>query len=639
MPPRLQPWPIWPGGSIFRRRTLPKRQPVCFFCSLSSNFRLEPARGAKKRALPTRRPLSTDTPSASNNTRRELEDTLVQLQKYAANYVNLARVRLALSSLRKPAGTEPIRVAILGLSNGSESSKTAKEVLRLLLADPLKDAESWEQEVDGHDLARPMLIRVGADSGDVPLSRGSLLHEVRVDSATLNGHDLEILLTEANSFLSAQELSALGGVENAVLVPTVGFSSSKDRYSSIPTPVHKALVVADGLMGAASVGAISNHDSANVVAAAVNFSDYKPVDAPSLPFTLIDVGTAKDGLDLIRKDLGNAMKYERQWFQSNVPKLVEWLKADVVTSPDGHTKPPVKALIASLLRRTSAAVQSQEAQLRSQEARNLVASLTSTSAPTSLEVLGKDLESWAESAHTELQQQLDLAFSSQRWRKLGWWKLFWRVDDVSMLTNDMLTQSFLPKAERSAIFLAGRMKEAGVPLTSLANAPVEVTVDGAPTGDRTVDSPAPDATSRSRPTMESDWPANIPATRHHLQQSSVPELQALAQRLVAQALGTSGLTTALGALVYVGTLTTTLYEAGAVAALGAAWSLRRLQRHWEAARGAWQGEVREEGRRAVRGVERAVGEALLDQPSEERRDIDRVRALIARAEQLLRELK
>ena len=48
------------------------------------------------------------------------------------------------------------------------------------------------------------------------------------------------------------------------------------------------------------------------------------------------------------------------------------------------------------------------------------------------------------------------------------------------------------------------------------------------------------------------------------------------------------------------TQSTGLYEAGAFAALGIIWSLRRMQKKWEAARSFWENEVREEGKKAVR---------------------------------------
>ncbi|CRK35258.1 hypothetical protein BN1708_016435, partial [Verticillium longisporum] len=58
---------------------------------------------------------------------------------------------------------------------------------------------------------------------------------------------------------------------------------------------------------------------------------------------------------------------------------------------------------------------------------------------------------------------------------------------------------------------------------------------------------------------------------------------------------------------------TTLYEAGAVAALGIVWSLRRLQTKWETAREFWEGDIREEGRKAVRGAEASIADVLKGQ--------------------------
>lgn len=63
--------------------------------------------------------------------REELENLLLELQKHGSNYVNLSRIQLALNGLRQKPGNESIRVAVLGLSNGSDSGKTAKQLLKL----------------------------------------------------------------------------------------------------------------------------------------------------------------------------------------------------------------------------------------------------------------------------------------------------------------------------------------------------------------------------------------------------------------------------------------------------------------------------------------------------------------------------
>ncbi|KAJ8133031.1 hypothetical protein O1611_g600 [Lasiodiplodia mahajangana] len=648
MPPRLPAQLRRYGrqGSVFKRHVPHERPSTCFFCSLSLDFNgARVTRYPKKRASPIHPParrLETTVATAPTNlktdVRKELELTLLDLQKHAANYVNLSRLQLALNGLRQARGHESIRIAILGLAGSPVPTNTAKDVLRLLLADPLKDREAWEHEVEQHDLAEPMIIRIGAESREtepaISLTKGNLLREINVSSAALNGHDLEILLAEMDPFLPLSGKGAVDRFEDTVLVPSVDIpTSNTGQYTPITTPVHKALIVADGIHGAASMMSMPTLETPSVLQYAVNIPEYKPAGTSSLPFIPIDTSTATIGLGLIRKNISNALEYEHLWFQSNMLKLVEWLKADILTTPDNVTKPPVRELIASLLRSTSSSI-------REEESRFLEIS-GSSNTPTSIRAIEGALSEWAESAHAELQEQLDVAFSSRRWRKLGWWKLFWRVDDVGMLTSDILTQKFLPEAERNSIFLAGRMREAGV---SLINSP-QTSSHRVATSSQPIDTVlAPDSTTPS--IQKSNWPVNIPNTRSYLQMETVPALQALAQKLVLQTLSTSGLMTALGALVYVGTLTTTLYEAGAVAALGIVWSMRRMQRQWETARAFWEGEVREEGRKAVRGVEEVMASALTDGRTQQerdgpnaQRDLKKARDLVVKAEKLLEELK
>jgi hypothetical protein len=95
--------------------------------------------------------------------------------------------------------------------------------------------------------------------------------------------------------------------------------------------------------------------------------------------------------------------------------------------------------------------------------------------------------------------------------------------------------------------------------------------------------------------------------------------------------------------LYLSSFASTLYEAGAVAALGIVYSLGRMQRKWEAARSFWEGEVREEGRKAVRGAEESVA-AVLENNGGSNETLDtgelqKTRGLIARAEDALARMK
>ncbi|KAI1365821.1 hypothetical protein F5Y08DRAFT_163971 [Xylaria arbuscula] len=650
MPPRLPAQLRLHGrqGAILNPYTrAQQRQSTCCFCLFSDSRRQQAAR------YPTRPPLArsrrfqttiaTTPVDVKQDPRKELESVLLDLEKHAPNHVNLSRLQLAVNGLRQRPGDESIRVAILGLTDGASPPNTARDILKLLLADPLREAEAWEREIDRRDLTEPIMIRIGAEThrteSAISLAKGNLLREIHVSSATLDGHNLEILLAPTRHSLPAAENGATQGSDEEVLVPTVDIPTSNDgRHTPIATPVHKAIVVADGIRGAASVLTMPASESSKVLQYAINMPEFRPAETSGLPFVPIDASIAGVGLSLVRKNIGNAIEFEHLWFQSNVPKLVEWLKDDILTTPNNVTKPPVRELIASLLRKTSASIRADQRKL-------LGFSAPFSDPQTSLPSLERGLAEWAENAHSELQVQLDVAFSSRRWRKLKWWKLFWRVDDVSMLTSDILAQKFLPHAERSSVFLAGRMREAEVDLVKLPP------VSGYPRTTAIAEDQPSDEVSDPEPVevqrQETLWPMDIPNTRKYLQTETVPALQALAQKLVLQTLSTSGLTTSLGALVYIGTLSTTLYEAGAVAALGIVWSMRRMQKQWETAREFWEGEVREEGRKAVRGIEETIASSLLEsRGGRQQRDaadthehLKQANDLITRAESLLKELK
>lgn len=619
MPPRLGLRSV-AGRSHPLKRAIAAQTPasassVCLFCSLSPHASPSTPRRARRKSLATRRNQSTATPSTPQppTPREELKEALQELQRHAANYVNLSRVQLTLNSLRQEAGDETIRLAILGLANGQDSGRTAKEVLRLLLADPLSSEQEWERELLSHDARQPLIVRVGAEhqedgSGNkgptITYAKGGLLKELNVSSPGLNGHNLEILLTETNPLADAST-RAFHDFEEAALVPTVDIpTSNTGRYAPVTTPVHKALLVTDGLIGAASLVNLPLLSHETTIAATVNLPGYAPQDGPALPFTTIDVKAAGQGLGALRQSIDKGFEYERLWFKSNVPAIVTWLKTGATSTEGGVTKAAVRNMAASILRNTLAAIQEEEA-------RRLSSALSSEVASKDLNTLNPALVEWAENAHAELQEEMDRAFTSSRWRKLNWWKLFWRVDDVGVLSSEMLSQRFLPGAERNVIYLAGEIEGSGLFGTDgSAKGPYAMPTLSSALG------PPPKA-AESAPVLSmpegakalgTKWPTHITFTRNYLQTETVPALQALAQKLVFQSTSFSALTTGLGGLMYLSSYG--ISESGAVAALGIVWSLRRLQKKWETAREYWQSEVREEGRKAVRAVEISVGEAL-----------------------------
>ncbi|KAK1657919.1 hypothetical protein BDP55DRAFT_698700 [Colletotrichum godetiae] len=663
MPPRLPLRPIAGRAAsslaAAKQNAAAPSRAVCLFCSLSTPSRptttttnaTTNSRCQAIKALRQRRFQSTEStapsPSSSpaaettapENPRAELIDTLLELQKHAVNHVNLSRLQLALQGLRQEPGQESIRVAILSLATGgTEQGKAAKDLLRLLLADPLGDEAEWERELAQHDPSHPLVVRIGqehnaAEAGPrVTISKTNLLHELDVSSPALNGHGIELLLMEVNPFSSVPGPgeTAVQDVEEAVLVPTVDIPSNTGRYTPITTPVHKALIVSGGVMGAASVAALPLAEYRDTVFGAVNLPEYPVEKEAGVTFQPIDVSVGSKGLDLIRQNIGNAMEYERSWYKSNVPVLIQWLKTGVQTDEGQATKPAVRLLVASLLRNALAEIEAEESRL-------LSGRLSTEAASSGLTVMNERLAQWSQFAHEELQQQLDLAFAGTRWRKLGWWKLFWRVDDVGVLTTDMLGQRFLPGAERELVYLAGRIAESGVASTT-----TEPPVYAQPTSELQKSLPESSTVAKAV-TQKPKWPTHIAFTRRYLHEETVPALQALAQKLVLQASSTSALTTALAGLLYVSQYASSVYEAGAVAALGVMWSLRRLQTKWETARTYWEGEVREEGRKAVRGVEQSVADTLDGSREgaavEGAEELRRAKELVGKAEDALKRLK
>ncbi|KAH7008513.1 hypothetical protein EDB80DRAFT_716715 [Ilyonectria destructans] len=624
--------PGLPRGGSIRALIRPQKQQgasICPFCSVAPTGR---ARSRSRRDVISRRFQSTTAVSA--NAREELEKALLDLQKHAPAFVNLSRLQLALQGLRQTPGRESVRVAILGLANSSDAAETAKNVLRVLLADPLKDEEEWERQLKDHDPRNPLIIRVGPapkQEGGLTISKTKLLSEVQVSSVEWNGLNLELLFMQVHAPTTYAGDVSVQGMEDALLVPTVNIPSAENRVTPVTTPVHKSLLIADGLMGAVNLTPLSILEGKESILTAV---DLKGVNKEQLEvtFEVFDVSLADKGVSLFRQGPQNAMEYNHLWSESNLPALTTWLKSGLTTSDDA-TKPVVRQLVASLLQNTLATIQAEQSGKLSKTPNS------STSSPAVSKGLNKGLAAWAQKAHAELQDELDLAFTGHRWRKLGWWQLFWRVDDVAMLTNDMLSQRFLPTAEQELVYLTGQIAEFA---QASPKYPQPVSESDAPKqlGSGVLTPMIPVIPTSALP----KWPGHIAFTRRYLQNETIPALQALAQRLVLQSLGTSGITTSLAGLLYVSSFSSTIFEAGAVAALGIMWSLSRLQKKWESARGFWEGEVREEGRKAVRGAEESVAEVLdggkpAKASVEGTEELDKVRKMVATAEDALSRMK
>ncbi|KAK2071456.1 hypothetical protein P8C59_005879 [Phyllachora maydis] len=415
----------------------------------------------RKAGLGRRSESTSDASAPPADPRTKLEKALTGLKKHASAHVNLARLQLALCNLRQQPGRESIRIAVLGFPADGDgaSAEPAKKLMRLVLADPLKPEEDWESQVERHDAARPLLVRVDAAAARaepqmLEIVRKDVLPEITVSSPGLNGNNLEVLLRQTVPPAPGSSVEAL---EEALLVPLVDMPrSSAGTRALVATPVHKAIVVGSGIHGLMLAMSLPLAQT-KAVAAVIDLSKVTvdPQELSCLPITTIDLPKAARALHLFRESVQNAVHYETLWSDSGIGAVVQHLRADAVSNVEGTTKGPVRDLISSILQNTARSIEAETAQR--------LLSLPSGNVPAATaDSLQQGLADWAQKAHEELQEQLDLAFRGSRWRKLGWWKLFWRVDDVGMLSYEMIAQRFLPEAERGMVFFAGRMQEAGI---------------------------------------------------------------------------------------------------------------------------------------------------------------------------------
>ena len=389
------------------------------------------------------------------------------------------------------------------------------------------------------------------------------------------------------------------------------------RHSIIRYPVHKALVYSEGLRNLSIYRAITstNEEEKAMIRGVTNTSWSNLTEPGDGAVAPINVDRAEAAINTFRQSLENSIKYEHVLFDSGLPSLANWVFEN---SPSASTivKPTIRRLINTIVNVT-------EDRILTEETEQLRKAASNTILPTTRSSLTKLLTAWSENAHTELRDQLDFAFASSAWRKLAWWQLPWRVDDVAMITADVLHRSWLTDAEKELIWVAGRVEQAGLFAPNQSKAadrelvqrneeePMEVrqaAIFSASVPAPSIVSLIPDlAQSEAESSLTATskpYPQGLAQARCALVLSTSPSLQGIAQRLLAQSLSVTILTSSLSALMYFSISTTSIYESGTIAALGVVYSLRRLQHRWEEVRGSWKEGIKERGRIALRVIEK-----------------------------------
>jgi hypothetical protein len=472
-----------------------------------------------------------------------------------------------------------------------------------------RESERWQREGGVAEVSAYAILYEGVQlltclyryGDDADAHTPNPLYKVlSVPSRTLQSHNLEVLISTLNVNVAKPipHVSTESSTES-LLVPKLQATSA--RGLPVPYPVHKTLLLGEGLdsaiaFGRFAAGGIEELDDKVKVAVDLPApSDEVHLDAHAIS-TPINISTGTKALAIFRDSIQNSIAYERGWFRSGLPTLSDWLVHGLQTTES--IKPTMRRLISSIADDVEASITKED----TARVQKLASIPTDHDVTTSIT---NHLESWAEQSHAELRDELDEAFSSRNWHKLSWWKLFWRVDDVTMLTSEMLERRWLVSAEKQSIYLAGRMEQAGFPdevvQPVVASIPEVTTLETAPTAEN----PRKDLAMSTEIRRPVKWSDHTATARTELIADTVPLLQALAQRLILQTFSTTSLSSAASALLYVTTYCS-VFEASAVAALGLTFSLRRMQRLWEGARESWQGTVREEGRRTLKGTEERV---------------------------------
>jgi hypothetical protein len=600
-----------------------------FFCPSCTVWRktrpsLRTATRLRPRQITRRDHYSTATSTTAINGRREipsefkpLYDALVDVERTASAQINLSRLKLALQGLETE--TPTTRIAVLGLNVQS----TARRIVRLLLADALEKEASWEQDLlhtTSEDYSRGLFIRYGhPPNSNLPQPKTSI-PVLYVPSSVLERNNIEILVSTISAPQNGQLLQAAQTIpSDAFLSPSVGTpTAASGRQVTIAQPVHNCLLVADGLdelvvaaelLASTDFSAIEDRDSVKV-AVSLDVNQKKE----SGQVGVINTKEAEEGLAAIRRSIVEAPEYEHKWMGSGMPTLSSWFSSTSAARSEKTIPAPVTALVSSLLTSASANLRIQaKLDAQSHAARGL-----SLSTRTHLE---ETIEEFSRNAHQELQSGLSSAWHSRNWRKLAWYKLFWRVDDVGLIITDLVTNSWLPRTERAVYELSGRLSQVGISPVERTAEPVTTTPDALVEPDAGIEpvlqaqadiateppmrpviaNPAGIAEVQMVPVPRPQpLSLSISRTRAAKMDQAIAELTSTAQQIVLKTLSLTGLSGGLSLLTYLSITPGSLYEAGTIAALGTAYALWRMQGDWQKVTHWLESDLHDEGKTVVR---------------------------------------
>ena len=547
---------------------------------------------------------------------KPLHEALLAVGSKASAQVSLSRLQLAIQSLESR--TPKTRVAILGL----DVATTARRLVKLLLADALVQEPRWERLLLGTDeYPNGLLVRYGQLQNPDLQSGRTPIPTLTIPASVLERGNVEILISSVSSVRSDPQAQTT--TPDMFLSPTVGTpTSSTGHMSQIRQPVHKSLVVASNLdelvraLQLISTTAFASDQERGLVHLAVNIEG----QSSGTKVLAFDAVQAEEALESMRSSVANSMSYEASWKQSGMPDLSGWLTRASTSSPVS-LDPPVQDLIAALLDATGANIVRKEKESTAlAEASNISDNTRST--------LHGAITTFSQQAHQELQTGLAAAWSSRNWRKLAWYKLFWRVDDVSLIVNDLVSNAWLPQTERRVYEISGRLLQAGIPPAGFEEAVADVQVvatepatatmgAGSVLASASADFAVASIPGQSQillaqntlPTV-SALSSSISSARTSYITRAISDLTFSAQQLVFRALSITGLSAGLSGLSYFSVTAGSIYESATIVAVGTVFALRGMQKGWGRQCQTLEDGLMEAGRDVLRSTENRMRELV-----------------------------
>ena len=469
-----------------------------------------------------------------------------------------------------------------------------------------------------------------------------LLRTLTIPSTFLDRQQLEFLIHETSIVTRTSSVSFYESMME-ILVPILETPSSQSgRVSKVTYPVHRSVLYGEGLNHLGTISHIMSgmtREYRDIVFGVANVTWQQIDDDESAPnVSLVNTNEGEEAIKNLRESLNNSSKFEYRWLDSNLSSVMSFF-ASGDNGERKTMKPALEDLISLLVSHTERAMSVEE----SLELENVHDKTITSEVRRSL---ASAITYWAELAHTELRDELEDAFHSRSWRKLIWWKLPWRVDDIGMITSEALQRAYLVEAEKGIIWVSGRLQEAGlmVPFGPKLKEPEKSSLLYVEVPDHKIHDILPEITSKPHDYLSAirPWPLQIAASRATLLQESLPPLQAVAQRLLLETLSTTSLGFTISLLIYLSLSTTSIYESGAIASLALAWSARRLQMRWEDAKRGWMDKVILEGKHVLDAVERSC-RTILEEGGRPKGDLtavderNRVKEIVERVKKALHE--